>query len=122
MTITGGANSSSGVGVRALGESAHLTLENCVVTGNSSNGDGGGIALHESSSLTLRNTEVTDNSAQRSSGGLFVSEKSSATLINSAISNNTVLGIGRVGGGIGIFRDSLVELFNSTVFDNAAKP
>lgn len=120
LTITGGSVAGDGGGVRATG-SANLTIEDSVITGNSTsntNGMGGGISLL-TGDLTLTNSTVSDNSTSGnvSSGGGIYNKSGKITLSGSTVSDNSTSGIGSQGGGIAAVTGA-ITLTDSTVSGN----
>jgi hypothetical protein len=119
LTITNG-RSGGGGGVRATG-SANLTIEDSVVTGNSTtntSGMGGGISLL-TGDLTLTNSTVSNNSTagDLSSGGGIYNKSGKVTLSGSTVSGNSTSGVGSQGGGIAAV-DGAITLTDSTVSGN----
>jgi hypothetical protein len=108
---------SDGGGINFKGTTP-LTMDTCIVSGNTAAGDGGGIYFYDFGSLKLTNSTVSDNGSNGSKGGggvyLF---NSSATIINSTIYRN---GSSSGGGGIALFGGSNLTLLNSTVILNGS--
>lgn len=90
----------------------HLTLTNCIVSGNTSYNTGGGLE-NRGGSLTLNNTEVSGNTAGDAAGGIY-NWNGYLTLNNSTVSHNRAT---YNGGGI-FGRLGSVNLVNSTVENN----
>lgn len=92
--------SNQGPGVHALGVQ-DFRLANCVVSTNSSSGNGGGVYVEKANNVTITNTEVSGNKAGPQGpqgacgGGLFLLE-SSSTIDHCTIRANT----GGNGGGL----------------------
>ena len=117
-----------GGGVRVNAAGDNVTLNNCVISNNTSGFGGGGIIVNNATAVvTLNNTTVTGNSAVSVTGtnaglggGIFVNAVG-ATLIanNSTISNNTASSTttGGANGG-GINSNGTVTLTGSTVSGN----
>ena len=92
-----------------------LTINNCVITNNSTtDGDGGGLALTNSSvgtgSATIINSTISNNTPARVSasaspvgGGIFIGTTTAVFLTNCVISGNSVSGSGGQGQGGGIY-------------------
>ncbi len=128
MTVTGGNGTSSGGagdggGIRSGNE--NLTLNNMVVTGNSTINDGGGIAVVSAAFLTIRNSTISGNTGRRG-GGIYFQNSGSLLMENSTVSGNTateaVVG-GSGGGGIyffGTVGSGGFTIRNSTLAGNTA--
>ena len=95
--------------------SGDLTLNNDIISGNSSTGDGGAI-FSTDGSLTLNNTTISGNSST-GDGGAIYSFAGTLALNNSSISGNTSAS-GR-GGGI-FFSSGMLTMNNSTISANVA--
>jgi hypothetical protein len=131
MTITGGRtagtdlNTNGGGGVRVDG--ANVTIQDSVITGNSSSGPGGGIYVFFGTvGLTVRNCTISDNTAGteaaspfRDGGGISVGFGASLLLENSTVSGNASP---TEGGGVYVYRNAAVTwtLRNSTISGNIA--
>jgi Ca2+-binding RTX toxin-like protein len=101
LTLTGGKLPEgpfvSGGAIRS--KYAHLTVENAVISGNTTgpSGAGGGIAA-EDGNVTIRSSTVSGNTADGGpGGGIRVAEDKYAT--NLTIENSTISGNATVGGG-----------------------
>ena len=119
VTINGAANSR--ILHATIPSTGHLTLENLTLTNGNINGRGGGIRMGGTGthSLTLNNTVVTGNSTSgyfHEGGGLYV-DNTNITLNNSVISNNTTSGDKSPGGGI-FANEVTITLNNSTISGN----
>ena len=123
LTLTGGKTTDSGLAgvggaVRSL-TTGNLTLDQSVVTGNSTTGNGAyGGGIWASSVVTLTNSNVSGNSTTGSSaegGGIWT--YSAATLAQSTVSGNSTVGSGAGGGGI--WARGSVTLTQSTVNGNS---
>lgn len=110
---------------------SHLTLQNCLISGNSSAyvvgsaadlpGVGGGVALYLAGSLDISNTIIENNHADdRTGGGVFVDQATgSVNIVNSRISGNSATN----GGGMRIQRGaatSLVTIDRASVTGNTS--
>ena len=112
LRLTGGDSSGSGGGAILVRE--HLTLANCVITGNAtftnSQLGGGGIYSAATSSpansLTLLNCSITNNAAVRDEGGGIRKRRGSLTIEGCTFSGNTSFSHG---GGMSV-ADELVQL------------
>jgi predicted outer membrane repeat protein len=115
MTIRGG-NAYVGGGI-ANQSSGALTIDNCVITGNSATYQGGGI--YNTGALSVSNCSLTGNSAS-SSGGAIYDYAGSFTVQLSTISGNRA----RVdGGGIVYFASSTLSvgtIQSCTIANNSA--
>jgi CSLREA domain-containing protein len=138
LTIAQGKASGGGGGIANIG---NLTVENSIVSGNSSGYAGGGIYQSSGGTLTVKNSAVTDNLAgagggissvnatlivigsviadnsTSNSGGGILSLNSTLTLTNSAVSGNE--STGDMGGGISS-GDSTLTVTSSTISGNTA--
>jgi predicted outer membrane repeat protein len=99
-----------------------LTLQNSIVSDNTSNAGGGILNV---GTLTLVNCTVRDNAAVKSgdymqkcgNGGGIKNMAGTLTLINSTVSGNSAQ---KNGGGVFVSCDGTLELINSTVSGNSA--
>ena len=112
LTITGGANTASGSGIRS--DDSDLELTNSIIMGNLSSGNGGGITSG-SGLLTINESIVSNNLSYFGPGGIF-SDQGMVTLNDSSVANN--MSINSSGGGIRT-RSGDVLLNNSTVSGNS---
>lgn len=90
-----------------------LTINNCVITDNSTtDGDGGGITITNSNpgtgKVTITNTRIANNIPGRSNtsnssfgGGIFVGTKTTFSMTSCTITGNSV--VGGIGQGAGLF-------------------
>ncbi len=119
LVITGGrADGAAGVhnagaGVRIVDSS--VALRNCVVRGNTANGNGGGIQSMSGSVLTLVNCVVSGNAAGNRGAGIQ-SYQTTLTATNCTIVNNES---GAEGGG-SFSNESTVTLTNCIFWGNTA--
>ena len=112
VTITGG--------VQGGIEAAPLTLNDCIVTGNSEPLSGGG-GIYAVDDLTLNGTEVTGNSSGVRGGGILVIGAGSQLVIDdSLIHDNHVSSDNFVGGGIAYASNGVVAIANSVISNNEA--
>jgi parallel beta-helix repeat protein len=128
MRITGGNGTTNGVtaadGGGILTTDEAVTLNNVIVSGNSTTGanDGGGIAVSGTGALTVRNSTVSGNTSAADGGGIYFFSGGSLLLENSTVSGNTAPGPSG-GGGIYFFGATAsggVIIRNSTIANNAA--
>lgn len=129
MTITGGGNVYTGGGILNNG---NLTLENVVITGNTTTagGFGGGVLTQNGStgtaSLWLINSTVDGNHAMHGSGLYLSVVGGDVEIVGSTISNNIGLGLSTstysAGGGIAVDGSNTgsIEIENSTFSGNQA--
>jgi predicted outer membrane repeat protein len=111
LTITGGHASVGG----GIDNSGGLTIDDCVVSGNTADSSGGGIRSGLGSTLLISNSTITGNSAPvtvPAAGGGIVSS-SLATIRGSAIQGNSAYN----GGGLNVQAGS-VTITDSTIRDN----
>lgn len=113
FTITGG-DSYTGGGIDGFSYgSGHLTVENCIIEGNTAQ-FGGGIAGGEDQDLTLVDVVVRDNTASASGGGIYMW---GGQMRRAEVYGNT----GTFGGGIYVERGRLAGDAYSHVYDNDAE-
>jgi len=116
-----------------------LTVENCIVTGNSAAaidlydmaGGGGGIYADSSARLTILNSEIRFNSVAEGAanhtsrifgGGGVLSQCDSIEIMECTISNNSVYtesNLGSLGGGL-LLKGSYCSIYNSMIDSNVA--
>ncbi|WP_395375854.1 choice-of-anchor Q domain-containing protein [Marinicella sp. W31] len=114
LTLTNGlANNTTGREGGCILSFENLSLTNSTITQCRSFGNGGGIKA-VSGSLTLNNSTVSNNSAGNNAGGVYL-RQATAVISNSTISGNTA---DISGGGVRAFRNSDVEILNSTISNN----
>ncbi|HEX6189236.1 MAG TPA: choice-of-anchor Q domain-containing protein, partial [Pyrinomonadaceae bacterium] len=112
LTITGGrVSNDNGGGIR---NAATLTISNCTLFGNTTNGTGGAVFNAASSSLTVFQSTLTGNSSTQSTGGA-VANSGTLTISNSTLSANSA--IQNAGG---ISNSGTLNLNNSIVAGNTA--
>ena len=107
-------NSSSGDGGGIYSSDGILTLNNSVVSGNTANGNGGGLYFFNGT-LTLNNSTIAKNTSSTGNGGGLYFISGILTMRNSTIASNSSI----AGGGIYAYNDTLT-LTNDTIGDNAA--
>jgi len=109
LTMIGG--SSTYGGAIFLPQSDTLTIDSCVISGNTAS-HGGGIYCN-SSTLTVQNSTISGNNATQGGGGISIEAGSTVTIDNATISGNTA----NVGGGI--FNDgNILHISNSSITGN----
>lgn len=102
-----------------------VTINDCIIKSNSSDGAGGGIS--NSGTMTIRNSAVTGNyttGTLASRGGGIFNGLGTMAIIRSIVSDNVAQSLatnpfGGVGGGI--YNDGTTTITDSTISDNRAK-
>ena len=91
LTIANGQSAENGAGINAAGSpGSSLTVNNCVITNNSTTLDGGGIYSSLGVILTVTNCTISGNSAPNSSGGgIFDDQGGTLTVVDSTLANNS---------------------------------
>lgn len=97
------------------GEGATLTMDGCLVSGNTTGKTGGGIFTTVKAKSYIKNSEFTNNSAEADAGGIMLGLNSYTLLENCTVSGNTA-----GGNGGGIFNRGFMEMVNITVDGNTA--
>jgi hypothetical protein len=118
----------SGGGIRAQG-SVNLTLQNMVVTGNTSTADGGGIVMLNANpanyKLTIKDSTISNNHSGDAGGGVDTDGPGKVVISGTTVSGNTD---SNQGAGIyidaiqvnGVFEGADMNLTNSIVSNNQA--
>ncbi|GAB4579691.1 MAG: hypothetical protein Fur0022_24290 [Anaerolineales bacterium] len=116
-TLTGGYHSVSmgGGGIYNIG--GDLTLNDCIVTGNSAAYNGGGI-VNVGGTMTLNRTTVSGNSAGNHGDGGGILNFASMILNDSTVSGNNAYGDGR---GAGIYNSGTLTIDHSVIAGNIAE-
>jgi len=117
MTITGG-NANIGGGIINFDED--LTIEDCVITGNTATGKGGGLWVDGfNMDLTIRRTTIAGNTSGSDGGGMYIEDTGGLLLIEDClISGNQATDDG---GGIYFYDpDREVVIRNTTISGNIA--
>lgn len=127
MTIQNGSTSTTGAGGGILSDSATITIDDCLITGNTAN-LGGGMYIN-GGSLTLKNSTVSNNVAYipyssiinpfgnyELGGGMFFNGNN-LTITSSTFTGNTA----NSGGGV-MMASGTTTIQGSTISDNTAKP
>jgi len=118
LTIQGGDPGGSNAGGGILNTGGTLTLNNCVIdgntTGSSANGHGGGIS--HSGTLIINNSTLKNNDGGTfgKAGAIYI-VAGTATLTNCTVHNNSC---GNNGGGIYADNSSTLNLVNCTIVNN----
>jgi hypothetical protein len=116
MTLTGGNDNGGGA---VLAGDDNLTLDGCVITGNTAQTSSGGGIQVGPGFLSLLNSTVSENTAGLG-GGISVRGTAGLLVLNSTISSNAASG---AGGGI-VFSDAIgssgFAIRNSTISGNTA--
>jgi CSLREA domain-containing protein len=95
-----GANSSAGLTGGGITSDGALTIERCLITGNSTgagSGAGGGIATRGGGPLVIRNSTISGNSSAFAGGGILADGFGTTELYNVTVTDNTA---GTHGGGL----------------------
>ena len=142
LTISDGSLTDAGGG--GIHSDGTLTLDRCVISGNTAAGNGGGISnsgsltvidsrieanlatgnlavgggIHSLGPLEVRNSQIMRNEAWQAGGGLFVTS-GQVTLSGSTIAFNTATPRSNSGRGGGLFISGAVSITNTTISDNA---
>ena len=99
-----------------------LTLNNCIVSGNSAVGNDGGGIFNDHATLTVSNCTVSGNSSYSSGGGICsdaLAGSATVTINNSTLSSNSAF----AGGGLfneGFTGSPTMTVHNSTLSGNSA--
>ena len=115
ITLTGGIGGEAVYGGAIFSSAATLSLDNCVLRDNQSEGDGGAVCSVDGVT-TFTNCVMTNNKAG-SVGGATCSHNSETTFVNCTITNN----VATYGGGGAVFAagDGTLTLENCVVSDNS---
>lgn len=118
LTITNG-NSGSGGGI-VSNSTTTLTINNCVITGNTARAFGGGIINF--GTLTI-NDSIVSNNRTTNTGNTFtrgagINNQGSLTLNSTTVSNNVNSATAAVSTGGGIYSDHSVTINNSQITGN----
>ncbi len=108
-------NSTSGAGGGISSSDGILTLNNSVVSGNTASGNGGGISFFNGT-LTLNNSAIMKNTSSTGKGGGLYMLSGILTMRNSTIASNS----STAGGGIYSSNNTL-NITNDTIGDNSAR-
>jgi CSLREA domain-containing protein len=99
---------------------AVMTIDNCIIIGNTATGRGGGIANMEESGMIIQDSEITINHAGTDGGGIYNSSMQPFRIYRSSvISNNADSGSG-AGLFSGITGGDDVEITDSLFISNTA--
>ena len=121
LTIANGQSPLNGAGINAGGSPGSVvTINNCIVTNNSTTQSGGGICNNAGVMLTITNCTLAGNSAQSGNGGGIYNQNGMLTVVASTLSSNSA----GVGGGIdndgGSGGNATMTLNTSTISSNSA--
>ncbi len=94
-----------------------LTLENCVVDGNSAGTEGGAIYLSNTNVVNITDTQITNNTAGTSGGAINMAGAANVTITNSTVSGNEANG-GKGGAIVTSANGGTVKITGSHVDDN----
>jgi hypothetical protein len=118
LTISNGLASQFGCGGGILDEGSSLSLINCTVSGNSTDGTGGGICADANATLTIESSTLSGNYAGDYGGGL--ANNGTLTINNSTLSDNR----GEFAAGAilnGFDGDASLTVSNSTLSGNTTQ-
>ncbi len=121
LTLTGGDSSNGGTpkvfneGGAIYVDSGTLTVERCIIRGNSAIDDAGGAIASRGTVIAINNSRIYDNSAYSSGGVLSFSN--STRIVNSQITSNTATNRGA--GGVYISSETMT-LNGATISNNSA--
>lgn len=110
ISIINGKSSVDGGGIFSY-EALHI--ENCIISGNTADGNGGGFFNLDVSDITITNSIISGNTAGLRGGGFFAS--GNVAITNSTISGNSVTEDYN-GGGFYAFGNA--DIINSIIFGN----
>ncbi len=111
LRIANGFSSGAGGGI-TVESGGNLTLNNCVVSGNTAE-SGGGVIIFNNSTLTITNSTFTGNTSFVEGGGIS-NRGGTLTLINSTINGNEA----PRGGGVSV-ENGTATILNSTISSNS---
>ena len=109
--VSGNSTVYFGGGLASIGGT--LILNNCLISGNQA-GNAGGVWMF-GGNLTMSNTTISGNTTVGQDGGILFQSGATGSLTNSTISGNTA---GSFPGGLRIIDGDTVTLTNCTVTDN----
>ena len=112
ITISNGSAPIFGCGGGILNAGSTLSVMNCAVSGNSTDGTGGGICAESNATLTIESSTLSGNYAGDYGGGM--ANSGPATINNSTLSGNR----GEFAGGA-ILNGASLTVSNSTLSGNA---
>ncbi|MEW5801617.1 MAG: Ig-like domain-containing protein [bacterium] len=116
--ITGNTTTGDGYGGGiCLRQSASPVIKNCTIAGNLADSSGGGISCL-SSAPTIVNCTITGNQAKNSSGGGIYASSSSPVIINCTVAANTAHG---QGGGMACLGSSSATVKNCIFWSNSGQ-
>ncbi|NQZ59846.1 MAG: DUF4347 domain-containing protein, partial [Lentisphaeraceae bacterium] len=105
--------SPNGGGAIYLSDTATLIVNNTILTENSSS-QGGALYLSNTATLIVNNSDITSNTATGKGGALYIFGASTVTITDTSLSNNSA---GDTGGAIYSDSDATINLVNSTLED-----
>ncbi len=116
VTITGGdeGNAQGGGGVQNNGT---LTINNSVITGNTTTTNGGGV-FNANGALVIQNVTFSGNSAAGRGGGLLTTGTGTLSIRDSLFENNTAAGNNSYDGGGAIHTDHDITVQRTTFRNN----
>ncbi|MFH1422635.1 MAG: right-handed parallel beta-helix repeat-containing protein, partial [Planctomycetota bacterium] len=100
---------------------SNVTISNCIVSGNYSNGHGGGIFVDYNSTATVTNSLISNNIAYRRGGGILANQ-TAQSIAEVKIRNCTIVNnFAAEGGGICCYGSALgASIYNSILWGNNA--
>lgn len=111
LRIANGFSSGAG-GAITVESGGNLTLNNCVITGNTAE-SAGGVFASSGAIITITNSTISGNVSFVEGGGVS-NRGGTLTLINSTINGN----IAPLGGGVSVENGGTATILNSTITDN----
>ncbi|HVS80241.1 MAG TPA: right-handed parallel beta-helix repeat-containing protein, partial [Pyrinomonadaceae bacterium] len=106
-----------------MGDSATLTLNNCIVSANTATNGGGGIWVNNSGTLHVFDSTISNNTTTGGDGGgIRINNSGTLNITRSTVSGNHADAAASAGGGGGIYNgvSGTVNATNSTVDGNTA--
>ncbi len=94
---------------------SNLTINECTISGNTTNDSGGGIYNDNYSTLSVTSSTISDNIAATTGGGIANYNYSTLSVTSSTISDNIAA---TYGGGIDNYEYSTLSVTSSTISDN----
>jgi hypothetical protein len=111
ITLSGGSSANGGA---VYANNSNLTIERCIITGNSAQTNGGGVYLSYCPQVEISNSLLQGNSTIYNGGALYC-RQSNLNLLNSTITENNA---GAKGGAIRAFDGSDVSIENTVIWAN----
>lgn len=111
-----GINYSGGVDMGFYGDYYGI-IEDCLISNNSTNGDGGGIAIYQGP-CTIKNSTIVSNTCSGPQGGGGVRASYTTDIINCTVTGNTANGSPYGGGGVVFMSAYTYNIKNSIIYGN----